>query len=146
MSIRNISLAVFSICLGFAVSVSAEKMVAGAPDWAALAAIDTVDVVTTDEDGDVRETPIWLAVHEGVAYIRTSSGSSWGDNIERDGDIALRFEDGEYPLHASLVSDEALLDAVHATFRTKYGWFDSVAGVIRGSNPRIMQLAARAAE
>ena len=48
---------------------------AGAPEWAAVANEETVYVITTDEDGDVRETKIWLLVLDDVGYIRTSRGT-----------------------------------------------------------------------
>jgi hypothetical protein len=143
MTIRQSDLLLFVASFGFLVAALAAAQSPAAQDWTALAEIGQVDVLTTDADGDARETVIWFAVHAGVPYIRTSGGSKWGDNIERDPNMVLRVEGQEYALRATQVSDAALLEAVHATFREKYGWFDAVAGVVRGSSPRIMQLSAR---
>lgn len=144
MTIRSFAPAVFAVCFCVCAAASVdESNHTGAPDWPALAGVERVEVLTTDADGELRETVIWMAVYQGVAYLRTSGGSHWGDNIARDSDIVLRVEDEEYPLRATPVSDETLLAGVHATFREKYRWFDAVAGVIRGRNPRIMRLEPR---
>ena len=47
------------------------------PDWAVLAGHDTVIVETVDADGQARDTTVWLAVVDGVGYVRTSNTSSW---------------------------------------------------------------------
>lgn len=138
MTLRTLALSTLAACCALAAPAAA-----GMPDWAALADVEEVDVITADEDGEVRETVIWFVVHEGVPYIRTSRGSRWGNDIEREADMVLRVEEMDFPLRATLVADEALLDDVHGTFREKYGWFDAVAGVMRGPNPRIMQLSPR---
>ena len=100
-------------------------------------------MLTTNQDGTPRETTIWLAVVDGQGYIRTSGWTKWGDNVERNPDIALRIGDTEHPLRASFVEDEALRERIVATFREKYGRFDGFLGVFRGSKPRIMQLDPR---
>jgi hypothetical protein len=98
--------------------------------------------VTHDEDGDVRDTKVWLAVVDGQGYIRTG-GTIWGDNVERDPQLVLRIEAREYPLRAEFVEDDALRERIVATFREKYGWTDGAMNVIRGSRPRIMRLRPR---
>lgn len=116
---------------------------AAGPDWDAVAAVEEVDVLTTNEDGSPRDTVIWLAVLDGQGYIRTSQSTTWGGNVERQPDIALRIEEQEYPLRASFVSDEALREKIVATFREKYGWTDGMLNFMRGSDPRIMRLDPR---
>src|SRR5262245_18651019 len=66
------------LALLFAVSVRAAE-----PDWKALADEDTIEIVTHDADGDVRETPVWVGVLDGVPYVRTTE-SRWLANIGRD--------------------------------------------------------------
>ena len=143
MLFRNLVLAALAAWFAGAASAGADTRSPEPPDWAALASVEEVDVLTTDADGDPRETVVWFVVDEGVAYLRTGGGSRWGDNIEREPDVVLRVAGEEYPLRATRVSDEALLEGIHATFREKYGWFDAVAGVMRGGSPRIMLLAPR---
>jgi len=115
---------------------------AEAPDWSALADVRVVNVVTQDEDGDVRDTKVWLAVVDGQGYIRTG-GTTWGDHVERDPQLVLRIEGREYPLRAEFVEDDALRERIVATFREKYGWTDGAMNIFRGSRPRIMRLLPR---
>jgi len=126
------------LCVFVAASASAD-----APDWNAVAGIQRVVVLTVDKDGDVRETTVWLAVVDGQGYLRTSRSTRWGGNVVREPDIGLRVGDGEYPLRASFVEDEALRQRIVATFREKYGWSDGMMAVFRGSKPRIMRLDPR---
>lgn len=116
---------------------------AAEPDWNSVADVEEVRVLTTNQDGTPRETTIWLAVVDGRGYIRTSGWTRWGDNVERNPEIALRIGDTEYPLRASFVEDEALRAKIVATFREKYGRLDGFLGVFRGSKPRIMRLDPR---
>ncbi|MHC4819725.1 MAG: hypothetical protein ACYTF8_16895 [Planctomycetota bacterium] len=115
---------------------------AEAPDWAAAADVRVVNVVTLDEDGDTRDTKVWLAVVDGQGYIRTG-GTTWGDNVERDPLLVLRIEGTEYPLRAEFVEDDAQREGIVASFREKYGWTDGMFNIFRGSRPRIMRLLPR---
>jgi hypothetical protein len=125
-------------CLLGAVAAGAAEL-----DWNSVADVGQVRVLTTNQDGTPRETTIWLAVVDGRGYIRTSGSTTWGDNVERNPDIALRIGDSEHPLRASFVEDEALRERIVAAFREKYGRFDGFLDVFRGSKPRIMQLDPR---
>jgi hypothetical protein len=115
---------------------------AGPPDWNAVADVRTVQVVTTDADGSPRDTKVWLAVVDGQGYIRTG-GTTWGDNVVRNPDVTLRFEDGEHPLRVEFVEDEAERERIVAAFRAKYGFTDRMLSFMRGSRPRIMRLLPR---
>jgi hypothetical protein len=112
------------------------------PDWAEVSEVQTVEVVTLDEDGDQRETTVWLAVVDGQGYIRTG-GTRWGANLERDPQLTLRIEEREWALRIAVVDDEALHERITAAFREKYGFSDSMIGLVRGSNPTIMHLVPR---
>ncbi len=114
----------------------------GTPDWEALADVEEIEVITEDEDGEARETTIWLAVVDGQGFIRTG-GSSWGKNVQRNPDVVLRIEGTEYPLRAEFIEDEGLRERVTDTFRAKYGWSDVLISPIRGSDPSIMHMLAR---
>ncbi len=126
------------VCLLGALAAGAAEL-----DWNSVADVGEVRVLTTNQDGTPRETTIWLAVADGRGYIRTSGSSTWGDNVERNPDIALRIGDSEHPLRASFVEDEALRERIVATFREKYGGFDGFLNVLRGSKPPIMRLDPR---
>ncbi len=111
-------------------------------DWSQHAEVDTIYVLTQDEDGDPRETKIWLLVVDGEPYIRTG-GSTWGDNVEREPEIALRIGEQEIPVRADFVEEDAQREAVAAAFREKYGGIDWWISWIRGPRPRIMHLSLR---
>lgn len=52
-------------------------------DWNAIAAPRVIEILTTDADGDLRKTKIWIVSLEGRAYIRTMN-TRWHANLERD--------------------------------------------------------------
>lgn len=115
---------------------------AAAPDWNALKDVETVEIVTTDEDGSARDTTIWLAVVDGQGYIRTGN-STWKGNIERNPDVTLRVEATEYPVRAEFVTDADLKARVAQALREKYGLSDSFIDIFRGGDPNIMRLVPR---
>jgi hypothetical protein len=62
----------------------------GSPlDWTRFTDTQTIQIVSTDEDGGQRLTTIWIVVLDRQAYIRTA-GTTWGDNVEREGALKLR--------------------------------------------------------
>ncbi len=133
------------ICLALGIALGlAGPALSAPPDWAAWAELDTVEVITTDEGGEPRGHTIWIALSDGTAYLRTSRRSSWGHNLERDGQLRLRGAPGELSLRAQLVTDAAEIERVTAVFEAKYGGFMSwFSGLIRGT-PRIFRLSAQA--
>ena len=120
----------------------AARVLAGVPDWDAVADVETVEVLTTDEDGSTRETTVWLLVQDGEAYLRTGH-THWGDNVARSGSLILRIGDEEIPVRVEFIEDEAMRERLTQGFREKYGWSDAMIGWIRGSHPRLMHLVAR---
>ena len=116
---------------------------AAAPDWASVAEVEEIETITADADGTPRETTVWLAVVDGQGYIRTSSSSTWGDNVARQPDLVVRIDGADYPVHAVFIEDDALRGRVIETFRNKYGISDGLVDVFRGSRPRIMRLDPR---
>jgi hypothetical protein len=132
----------FPSILLLALLMAALAAAAAAPDWNALKDVETIEIVTTDEDGSSRDTTIWLAVVDGQGYIRTGN-STWKGNIERNPDVTLRVEDTEYPVRAEFVSDADLKTRVEQTLRDKYGFSDSFIGIFRIGEPNIMRLVPR---
>jgi hypothetical protein len=123
-------------------ALAAAPAAATAPDWNAVAAVDTVEVVTTDEDGALRETTVWLAVVDGEGYVRTSD-TSWGGNLVRNPELTLRIEDDEHPLRVEFIEDDALRTRVEESFNEKYGFSDSFITFFRSDHPKIMRLVPR---
>lgn len=108
-------------------------------DWDAWAELDTVEVISTDEDGGARGTTVWLVVLDNFPYVRTG-GTTWGDNVERDGTLKLRSELGELNLRAERVLDGAEVQRVADAFREKYGTSDRMSALIRFGETRIFRL------
>ncbi len=129
--------------LAFALAAASGSVArAGVPDWASVADVGAVQVVTRDEDGDLRETTVWLIVLDGRGYIRTG-GTRWGANLVRDPEAVLRIDETEYPMRVEFVEDDGTREQVVAAFREKYGFSDAFISVFRGSRPKIMRLLPR---
>jgi hypothetical protein len=125
-----------------ALAALASALLAGpalAHDWSATTALETVEVVTHDADGAVRETTVWIVGVDGDAFIRTG-GTTWGDNVRRERRLALRANGEEMPLAVEPVADSVLREKVAAAFRAKYGWSDALMSPLRGSDPLILRL------
>jgi hypothetical protein len=111
-------------------------------DWAAVADEETVYVLTTDEDGDARDTKIWLLVLDGVGYVRTSQGTTWGANAERNPEIGIRIGESDYDFRAAFVTEPAERARIVEGFEAKYG-SNPILNWIRGDDPRIIRLDPR---
>lgn len=112
------------------------------PDWNTVASVETVEIVTTNEDGTPKETTIWLVVVDGEGYVRTGS-TRWKANIDRDKDVTLRIEGSEYPLRVEFATDAELRARVEQAFRDKYGFSDSFIDIFRSGDSNIMRLLPR---
>lgn len=108
-------------------------------DWDKFTDTQTVEIVSTDEDGGSRLTTVWIVVLDHQAYIRTS-GTTWGDNVEREG--KLRFRDGsaELSLRVEKLLVPSEIERVVAAFREKYGTTDVLMGIFRFGETRVFHL------
>src|SRR5262245_31656593 len=111
-------------------------------DWPSLAAPEVVRIVTLDADGSVRDKKVWLALHDGAAWLRTGN-SRWLANIRRDPRVKLRSGEQLFELAAQEVTDPAAREAVDAAMRAKYGWQDRVLGPFRWRAVHVIRLAPR---
>ena len=134
-----------SFVLAGAVALHSPSATATPPDWSVAAPVNTVEVITKNPDGTLKETTVWLAVMDGQGYIRTGN-TRWWSNIERDHDVVLRIEGKEYPLRAVLVEDPDLRQRVVDAFRAKYGWLDRAMDAFRSGVPHVMKLLPRTQE
>jgi len=115
---------------------------ADAPDWSSLREVGTVEVLTADEDGETRETTVWLVVVDGDGYVRTGS-TTWGDNVVRRPELTLRVGEVTHPMRVEFVEDDASRQRISDAFREKYGLADRLLSWIRGARPKIMHLHPR---
>jgi hypothetical protein len=126
-----------------ALLVAAPLARAEAPDWEALREVQTVEVVTRDEDGGERETTVWLVVVDGTGYVRTGN-TRWGRNLVRSPELVLRSGAASYALRVEFVEDDALRQRIGDAFREKYGSFsDRLASWFRLGRAKIMRLEPR---
>jgi len=111
------------------------------PDWNAIRNVETVSVATTNADGTLRYTTVWLVVVGGRGYLRTGD-TTWGANATRNPNVTLVVGEQEYALRADPVEAEDERALVQAAFNEKYGWSDTVIGWFRGARPKILRLAS----
>lgn len=111
---------------------------AGDP-WPVFAETGTIEIVTHDEDGQPRETPVWIVVLDGGGYVRTND-SRWLANIRRGSPVALRAEGVELAVHASERSDPAEYARVEEAFKAKYGLVQRVMSALRMRRPTLLRL------
>jgi hypothetical protein len=118
----------------------ASAAVAAQPfDWTVYTDTQTIEIVTTDEDGGARLTTVWIVVLDGQPYLRTA-GTTWGDNAEREGTLKLREVGGDRPLRAEKVLSAAEVERVVAAFREKYGTTDAIMEILRFGDTRVFRL------
>ena len=116
---------------------------ADAVDWNAANQHDVIELLTTDPDGEARETKVWVAELDGRGYVRTND-SRWYQNFVRDPDGMIRYGDAEFPIRAEVVSDEALRERVDAVFAKKYPFSMWIAGIFgRRGGDNCLVLSAR---
>ena len=126
-----------------AVLASAGAAAAQAVDWSAAHQHGVIEILSTDPNGERRETKVYVAALDGHGYVRTND-SRWFQNLVRDPKGAIRFDGGEYPVRADVVRDTALRARVDAVFAEKYPistWFSRLFGRSGGVN--CLELSAR---
>jgi hypothetical protein len=112
------------------------------PDWQAVADVDVIEVVTTDEDGDLRVSKVWFVLVDGVPYLRTN-GSRWLDNLRRDPNLGLRIDGREYDAMAEEIPGDEIVEIVDRTSADKYGWQEKTIHPFRIRKPEILKLSPR---
>ena len=131
------SLALVGFAALFALAAAANEP----PDWNAVADVGTVSVATSNPDGTLRYTTVWLVVVGGRGYLRTGN-TTWGANVDRDPNVTLVIGKQEYALRAEPVEADDERAQVMAAFNAKYGWSDTMFGWFRGARPKILRLAS----
>ena len=111
-------------------------------DWTPASSESVVEVLTSDADGDLRETPIWIVVIGDAGYVRTND-SKWLANIRRGSAVRLRVRDVESAVLAREVADAALKASVETAFKAKYGWMQRLMSVFRMREPVVLRLAPK---
>ena len=115
--------------------------VAAAADWAPFAETKTIEIETQDEDGEARETKVWIVLVDGTGYVRTND-SRWLANIRRGSAIEIRAGETTLAVGASEVEDEATRERVEEAFKAKYGAMQKLMSFFRISEPTVLRLEA----
>ncbi|MHB8693919.1 MAG: pyridoxamine 5'-phosphate oxidase family protein [Solirubrobacteraceae bacterium] len=101
----------------------------GEKRWAYLSRAKTLRVATTNEDGSIYLSPLWMVVHENRLYIPVDAASRHGANFESDRPLAALVDAGdEYATVAgvrilgsmSLVEDPELVELLQSLMFEKY--------------------------
>jgi hypothetical protein len=98
-----------------------------------------VELLTADEDGELRETSVWVVVVGDAAYVRTND-SAWLENIRRGSAVRLRVREVENSMHRVEVADAALKVRVEEAFKAKYGRLQRVMSALRLREPTVLEL------
>jgi hypothetical protein len=109
------------------------------PDWNRLADIQVIDALTVDEDGTLRETPVWFVLLNGEAYLRTSN-SHWLENLRRDSNLRIEIEGKIYEAQVEEISDQGMVEKVDIASQRKYGWQEYLINFFRMSSPQILRI------
>jgi hypothetical protein len=133
--VRSIGLCL--VLLLFAAAAAAE----GA--WSPFEEAGVVHVVTQDEDGAERDTPVWFVVVEGAGFVRTND-SRWLANIRRGSGVVLRLDETSRPVSAEEVTDAAVTGAVEEAFKAKYGLVQRMMSALRMREPTVLRLVPEA--
>ncbi len=112
------------------------------PDWNQYTQVQTIEVLTTDPDGDLRATPVWFVLLNGEAYLRTS-GSSWLDNLRRDPNLRLKIEGKIYEAQAEEIPGMGIVEKVDIASERKYGLQESLIHLFRMRQPEILRIFPR---
>lgn len=101
----------------------------GAKRWAYLHRAKTIRVATTNEDGSIYLSPLWLVVHEQRLYIPVDAASRHAQNFEAGRPLAALVDMGdEYATvsgvrilgKATCMEDSALVEHLQALVAEKY--------------------------
>ena len=112
-------------------------------DWPSVATESVIEVLTSDADGELRETPVWIVVIDGAAFVRTND-SKWLANIRRGSAVRVRVRDVESGVLAFEVADAALKARVEKAFKAKYGSMQRIMSAFRMSEPVVLRLDPKA--
>jgi len=133
-------LGAFGVWLAIA-SFSAEAWSVGF-DWTPFQQENVIHLLTHDEDGDLRDTKVWVVVLDGSGFVRTNA-SRWLENIQRNPEVQVKLRGYDYLMRAEEVKDAALKDHVEVAYQEKYGFLQRVMSLFRFREPTVLRLVPR---
>lgn len=108
-------------------------------DWSPAREESVIEVLTSDADGDLRETPVWIVVLEGAGYVRAND-TKWLANIRRGSAVRLRVRGVESGVEATEVTDAGVAARVEEAFKQKYGLLQRLMSLVRTTEPTVLRL------
>ncbi len=111
-------------------------------DWQAVSDVGVIEILTADPDGERRRTQVWFVQVDGATYLRTSD-SRWLANLRRDADVTVRMRGVDYPQRAQVVDDPRIVDGVDRATRVKYGFQDTLVGLVQMGPVNVIRLDPR---
>lgn len=111
-------------------------------DWAPFEQEDVIHVLTHDEDGELRDTKVWVVVLDGSGYVRTNA-SHWLENIQRNPEVQVRVRGYDYLMRAEEVRASALRESVEGAYKKKYGLLQKTMSLFRIREPTVLRLVPR---
>jgi hypothetical protein len=112
------------------------------PDWNRFTDVQVIDVLTSDEDGKLRETPVWFVLLNSEPFLRTND-SRWLANIRRDPNLQIRIEGTVYEARAEEIPGREILEKVDIASRRKYGLQERLIHLFRIGSPQVLRLFPR---
>jgi hypothetical protein len=111
-------------------------------DWTPFEQEDVIQVLTHDEDGELRDTTVWVVVLDGSGYVRTNA-SRWLENIQRNPEVQVRVRGYDYLMRAEEVRATALRESVEGAYKKKYGLLQRTMSLFRFREPTVLRLVPR---
>lgn len=111
-------------------------------DWTPFEKEDVIQVLTHDEDGELRDTTVWVVVLDGSGYVRTNA-SRWLENIQRNPEVQVRVRGYDYLMRAEEVRASALRESVEGAYKKKYGLLQRTMSLFRFREPTVLRLVPR---
>ena len=99
---------------------------------------EVVVLTTTDAEGSVRETRLWVVEHDGALWLRAGvPDSAWLQRLRRDPEVRLE-RAGIVDRYRALPSDDAgLRAAINSEIAEKYGWAESLIALTRDGSSSV---------
>lgn len=97
---------------------------------------EVVVVHTTDTNGEVAQTRLWVVDHEGAMWLRSGTPmAGWYQRMQANPNVLVVRAEQEFALTA--VPIVAMRDTINQKLNDKYGWADDVIEVFFGRDDAI---------
>jgi hypothetical protein len=91
---------------------------------------EVITLTTYREDGLASETPLWIIDDSGLAFIRAGRpDSGWYQRLQADPNVEVVRDGVTTPYRAVVVPE--MRDRVNRLMAEKYGWAETLLGVMR---------------